>query len=482
MAYIRRVKTGNGATAVQVVTKAYGRIVHLEHIGSAHTQAQLDLLLTLARKRLFSNQPSLFPEKQYPVKIRLKQSVSQLLWQILLVQYQKLGFGKLNDQIFASLCVARLVEPVSKLDSLRVLQDLGRKPVAKNRLYRCLARAAGKDYRETVSRICFSHSGKKELSLVLYDVTTLYFEIQKEDGYRKPGLSKERRLEPQIVIGLLVNRHSFPLSLQSFSGNTAETKTILPVLESFRRKHRLPNKIIVVADAAMMNRINLAALAEAGYSYVVGSRLSKVPYNLTEYRKKEGRELTDGEIVTEKPKDKDYRIIYQYREKRATLDRQNIAKQLEKARRIVAGQAPIHRSKFVSFSGKNKSLNQKLIDKATALVGIKGYVTNLGIPNDQVIDYYHQLFRVEASFRMAKSDLRARPVFHRKQDSIEAHLTIVLAAMAVGKTIEAKTGLSIKQFVKTLRPIRSGVITLNGQDFPVEAQIPEVIHTLLKKL
>ena len=99
-----------------------------------------------------------------------------------------------------------------------------------------------------------------------------------------------------------------------------------------------------------------------------------------------------------------------------------------------------------------------------------------------MIEYYHQLFRVEASFRMAKSDLKARPVFHRKQEAIEAHLTVVLAAMAVGKTIEAKTGLSLKQFIKILRPIRSEVITLNSHVYSVEAQIPEVIHTLLKKL
>jgi len=80
MAYIRKVKTKSGATAVQIVSKAYGRIVHLEHIGSAHTPTQLDMLLSLARKRLSANQTSLFPEKEYPVKIRLKQSFSRLLW------------------------------------------------------------------------------------------------------------------------------------------------------------------------------------------------------------------------------------------------------------------------------------------------------------------------------------------------------------------------------------------------------------------
>jgi hypothetical protein len=481
MAYIRKVKTASGATAVQFVSKAYGRIVSLEHIGSAHTPVQLETLLAFARKRLMANQPSLFPEKESPVKIRLKQSASRLLWRVLLNQYQNLGFDQLNDGVFASLCLARLVEPTSKLDSLRVMADLGIEPPERNRLYRCLTQVVKKNYRETVSRACFKAAAKEDLSLILYDVTTLYFEIQKEDGYRKPGLSKERRLEPQIVVGLLVNRWGFPLGLHSFTGNTAETKTMIPVIEAFQKSYGL-KRVTVVADAAMMNRTNLETLDSAGYRYVVGSRLTKIPYNLTEYQKKAGRGLTDGETVTQNHEGEGYRIIYQYREKRAALDRQNLEKQLQKARRIVSGKAPVHRAKFVSFAGKSKYLNQKLIDKAAALVGIKGYVTNLDVPDEQVIEYYHQLFRVEASFRMAKSDLKARPIFHRKREAIEAHLTVVFTALAVGKTIEAKTGISLKQFVKTLRPIRSGVVTINGYDSPVEAHIPEVIHKLLEKL
>ncbi len=479
MAYIRKVKTASGATAVQIVVKAYGRIVDLKHIGSAHTPAQLDTLMVLAKKRLHQHQPLLFPEARENFNLRLKESSSRLLWQILSDQYQNLGFSQLDDEVFASLVLARLVEPVSKLDSLRVLQDLGVKPVAKNRLYRCLARAAGKHYRETVSQTCFRQAAKQDLTLVLYDVTTLYFEIQKEDGYRKPGLSKERRLEPQIVVGLLVNRQGFPLGLTSFTGNTAETKTILPVIREFQKRYRL-KQVIVVADAAMMSRENLDALDSAGYGYVVGSRLTKIPYGLAEYQNQDGGQLKDGQIMVERRED--YRIIYQYRKKRAKLDRENIAKQLEKAKRIVFGRAPVHRTKFVSFIGRVKRLNQTLIDKARALAGIKGYVTNLNFPDEQVINHYHQLFQVEKSFRMAKSDLRARPIFHRKRDSIEAHLTIVMAAMALGKTIETKTGISLKQFVKTLRPIRSGVITINGSDYPIEARIPEEVKLLIHKL
>lgn len=127
-------------------------------------------------------------------------------------------------------------------------------------------------------------------------------------------------------------------------------------------------------------------------------------------------------------------------------------------------------------------MNQKLIDKAYALAGIKGYVTNLDIPDSEVIAYYHQLFQVEATFRMAKSDLRARPIYHRKRDAIEAHLTIVLAALAISRIIEYQTEISIKQFVKLLRPLRSGIVSINRNELLAEPEIPASVKTLLKLL
>ena len=109
-------------------------------------------------------------------------------------------------------------------------------------------------------------------------------------------------------------------------------------------------------------------------------------------------------------------------------------------------------------------------------------MTNLDAPDEQIINYYHQLWHVEQSFRMSKSDLKARPIFHRKRDAIEAHLTVVMTALAIGRTIEQKTGLSIKKFVKILRPIRTGTITINGVIYPAEPEIQEEVLIILKKL
>lgn len=477
MAFIRKVKTKSGATAVQIAYKAAGRLIKLEHLGSAHNSKELETLISLAKERLRGNQMFLFPNQENKLQIKLRQSYSSLLFQVLNGQYQQLGFFRLKDSDFANLCIARIVEPTSKLDSLRVLSDLGIYGLSKNQLFRCLQRAVDQNYRETISKLCFDHVADQNLNLVLYDVTTLYFEVREEDAYRKPGLSKERRLEPQIVIGLLVDQSGFPLGLESFEGNTAETKTIIPVLEKFQKGHHL-EKVTVVADAAMLSLKNLEALSLAGYHYIVGSRLSKVPYDIARYQKQ--RPLTNNQIVvTQKGT---YRVIYQYREKRAALDIKNIELQVAKAKRMVNGMTPVKRNRFISLESERRILNQPLIDKAYALAGIKGYVTNLNLPPEQIIAAYRQLFEVEATFRMAKSDLKARPIFHRKRDAIEAHLTVVFTSLAISRRIEKLTGVSIKRIVKILRPIRSGSIVINGTEYPAEPEIPKDIHSLIQKL
>ncbi len=478
MAFIRKVRTASGATAVQIAHKMYGQIVRIDHIGSAHTKADLETLLAVAKTRILGGQQSLFKENFSSLKVSLKQPVSRLLLQILTDQYDRLGFNQLEDDIFTYLCVARIVEPTSKLDSLRVLAELGVTGLSKNRLYRCLGQVIARNYRTTITQRCFTHAAAKGISLVLYDVTTLYFEVQKEDDYRKSGLSKERRLEPQIIVGLLVDRHGFPLGLHSFEGNTAETTTILPVMEAFKKQHGLEG-ITVVADAAMLSSKNLEALTKAGYTYIVGSRLHKIPYDIAKYQKT--RELRNNQIITTQLEG-GQRIIYQYRKKRAALDLHNIEIQVAKAEKIISGKTAARKTKFLSVLTKEKKLNQTLIDKARALAGIKGYVTNLSISNKQAIASYHQLWYVEQSFRMSKSDLKARPIFHHKRDSIEAHLTIVLAALAIGRTIEYLTGISIKRFVKTVRPIRTGIVTINGNEYLAEAEIPPEVKPLLRKL
>ena len=479
MAFIRKVKTKSGATAVQIAYSSYGKIVRIEHIGSAHNSSELEVLIELATQKLKDRQPSLF-EPPTDLNIIIEQSVSSLLYETLVSRYTTLKFNDLADPDFTNLVIARLVEPTSKLDSIRVLTELGVIGVTNTAIHRCLKRIIAHNYQDKLSKLCFAYASQGTgITLMLYDVTTLYFEIQKEDDYRIPGMSKERRLEPQIIVGLLVDQNGFPLELHSFEGNKAETKTILPVVEAFKKRHGLLG-LTVVADAGMLSAANLEALDTAGYTYIVGSRLNKIPYNIAEYQKT--RELRDNQIITAKTAVEGQRIIYQYREKRAALDKRNIEKQIEKAEKIVSGKVTAKKAKFLVIKTKEKQLNQALINKAKALVGIKGYVTNLDAPDEQIINYYHQLWHVEQSFRMSKSDLKARPIFHHLKDSIEAHLTVVMAALAMGKIIEQRTSLSTKKFIKILRPIRNSTVLVGEKIYEADAVISPEMKLLLDNL
>lgn len=499
--FIRRVKTKSGATAVQIVRKESGHIVNLKHIGSAHTAERLTLLLETARKQLLGGQLPLFNQRPGPVSVFALKASSVFLFKTLQQVYRSLGFNQLQDTTFEQLVLARLVEPASKRDTIRILNELGLESPSYTGIHRCLQRVNNNHYRSQIATLCFRASNPDHLSLLLYDVTTLYFETQKEDDFRKPGLSKERRLEPQIVVGLLVDRLGFPLEIHEFEGNLAETKTIVPVIAVFCERHRLnTDRLTVTADAGMLSAANLLELEKAGFAFIVGSRIAKTPYQVKEFKRSHPKEeFADGQIFeTSQPfgyrkEDKiKRRVVYQYKAKRAQLDLANIDKRVAKAQRIIRGQVPLKKTPFLTLTRRAKPiLNQDLILKHRLRAGIKGYVTNLptlqedpehGVGSQEVINAYHQLFQVERSFRMSKSDLRARPIFHHKLDSIRAHLTIVFAALAIARFIEAKTDLSIRRFVQTLRVIRTPTLLVNGIKTQIDPYISKEVLSVVENL
>lgn len=481
MAYIRTYRRKN-STYVHIVYKDGRRISRIRHLGTAHNQIELDLLLDKAKQLLISpKQQTLFIAPTEIPSILLQNTVSKLLYDLISKTYDTLGFSTLNDEIFQNLTIARIIEPTSKLDSIRVLEELGIYDISKSTIHRSLAKINTNNYRKKVSQLCIRHREIQSSSILLYDVTTLYFETMQEDEKRIPGLSKERRLEPQIVIGLLVDQTGFPLSLQMFAGNTAETKTIIPVLKQFRQEYDIEN-MTVVADAAMLSSGNIAELEQNGFKYILGSRQHKMPFAIEEYLKTHENPVDLD--ITENILNDGSRAIYQYSLKRAKLDLKNLEKQIEKAQRIIKGIGRLKRNKFVKFELKTKTLDLRGIEKAKKLAGFKGYITNLDLPAQKIINYYHDLWHVEASFRMSKSDLKARPVFHRKEESIEAHLTIVMTALALAKAMEEKSGMAIKKIVKLLKPLRTGTL-LNrnsGERMEIEPQIPNELVSLIQSL
>ena len=471
----------------------------IEHIGSAHTDAELALLSEIARQRLHEGQQTLEFLATTPGQTkavggaRVVDTRSQLLWQVLADAYARLGFTAVADEAFAALVLARIIEATSKADSIRVLAELGLPAPSLRTIFRALGRCIERDYRDTLATACLAYSASTatgKAALVLYDCTTLYFETDTEDDLRKVGMSKERRVDPQIQVGLLVDPGGFPLEVHCFEGNKAETTTLIPVLSAFQQRHGVTD-MVVVADAGMLSAGNLNALEDAGFCFIVGSRISKAPYDLAEHFDRHGDYFADGQILesarvmgTGKAA-RSRRVVYQYVFKRAQRDNRAINAMIERAEKVAAGTRPIKKDRFVKLDGATKSVNWDLVERARQLAGLKGYVTNIDpkvMGGQAVIAAYHDLWQVEKSFRMAKSDLRARPIFHHQRESIEAHLSIVFAALAISRHLQDLTDVSIKKLVRALRPLQTVTIEIAGHTFTAEPTLTTAASELLSSL
>lgn len=275
-------KTSSGAIAVQIVEKKHGLRLIVEHFGSAHTPDEVALLKAEGRQKLAGSQPELDlglepePERGGPLPMRLRMGP---LWDCLNLAFDTLGLGETagSDDVFRQLVLARIIEPTSKADMPRVLVEAGVEAVSYSTIKRRLPIYATDSFRDDLARVLASNARLGPTALVLYDVTTLYYEAHQGDGFREPGFSKERRLEPQITVGLLTDADGFPLRVEAFEGNKAEQATMLPTLTAFMTAHGLEN-VTVVADAGMVSEQNKKQIEKAGLSFILGAKTPKVPH------------------------------------------------------------------------------------------------------------------------------------------------------------------------------------------------------------
>ena len=493
MAYVRTVKTGakTPATAVQIVWKTEGRVRQIEHLGSAHTPAEVELLKAAGRQRIAHVQPPLpFGEEgtRVPAALPILSSRMGRLLDGIAAAYRVLGLDVAagRDVVFEQLVTARIIEPSSKQATARVLREAGVRACSYRTVKRRLRRYAEQAWRDRLSGACAAHAALGPAALCLYDVTTLWFETDEGDGFREPGFPKERPLEPQITVGLLTDGCGFPLMIEGFEGNKAETATMIPLIGRFCRAHGVTD-LVVVADAGMLSDANMLAVEEQGWSSVVGGRLPEVPLLVREWlTANPGRTPPDGLTLSAfvpTPLDAKgpWRAFWQYRAGRAKRSLHGIDQQVAKAERQAAGKTPLKRNRFIRLQGGTRSVNRDLEAKARTLAGWKPYLTNLDWDANKVIGSYHRLWHVEHAFRMSKHDLRARPVYHHKKESIDAHLAIVFAALATSTWIEQTTGWTIDRYVKTLRCYREVIIDTGTQHVTAEDPIPDDIAAMLNR-
>lgn len=494
MYYIRTTKTLSKAIAVQVVRYENRKMIVAAHIGSAHSQEELTALKKTASVwiKKASKQCSLFPltansnlvslDKCQYLGVRygfIHETLNQLI--------KHFGFYSLTEnKMFADLVLIRIVEPASKLRSLELLKELFGISYLRKDFYRYLPEFIQlKDKVESKVLALAKKEFSFDFSLVFYDVTTLYFESFESDDLRKPGFSKDNKSQqPQVLIGLIVDAQGFPVAYEMFEGNKFEGHTLIPVISTFKRKHGI-NTLTIVADAAMISLDNVRALNANKLSYIVGARIGNLPIKLIN-KISSGLGQKDGNSL--RVETEHGTLVCDFSIKRYRKNKADMNKQIIKAKKLLADPSKTKRAKFLKSKGKSKlELNNELIEKTKLLLGIKGYYTNLSeknADNQTIISQYHNLWRVEQTFRITKSDLEIRPIYHFKEQTIKTHVLICFMALAVCKYMEIKTGKSTRQIVRILKSVTDARIKniLTGEEITMRSEITADIKEILSKI
>jgi transposase len=462
---IRIVKTASKARAVQVVQYQNNKRIILQHLGSAHSDKELNNLILLAEEwvKNYSRQLSVFPDENPDRLLHLNHCAflgvrySFFYEQIRMLQ-TKAGFSNLPI-LLQDLALIRIFEPASKLRSLALLEQYFGISHTRKTYYKIAPKCI--ELKKTVEGKVVNFAKAHyafNFDILFYDVTTLYFETFTEDELRKNGFSKDNKSQqPQILIALMVTKEGFPIAYEVFSGNTFEGHTIIPVIRDFIKTNHV-EEFTVVADAAMISSENVRQLTENTINYIVGARLGNLASGLLDTIHKN---ITRENGKSIRIKTNNGYLICSYSSVRYRKDLYEMNKQIEKAKKIIASPSKSKKLKFTQTNGQKIALNETLIEKTKKLLGIKGYYTNLEeatADNQTIIERYHELYKIEQAFRMSKSDLETRPIFHFKEQPIKLHILTCFMALVVSKHIELKTGVSIRRFMDEAKKIADGQI------------------------
>lgn len=423
-----------------------------------------------------------------------------------------------KTNILLAAVVARIAKPASKKHSSAWLQENLGINISEDRIYRLMDKLYDKI--EKIQKIV----GQKTLDLfqnkitvMLYDVTTLYFESFHEDELRKTGYSKDNKFkETQIVLGMATTKEGLPLWYEVFDGKTWEGKTFLETLNKFKEIAN-PDETVVVADRGMYARINFDELESQGYKYVVGAKLKNMAkamkeeiidlsaYTKTGNDQQKARIFKQGESRT---------LIAAWSQTRADKDCYDRQKLVDRVNKLIGEGKMIQADGLIKNLGTKKylkkvgdgvseyALDQARIDDASRWDGIYGVITNLpaiynsgldensikpdATSTQEILAYYAGLWRIEESFRISKHDLEFRPIYHFKEKRIRTHIAICYMAYAMVRRLEYQLELqqgirfSVAVIRDALLAVQATIITdgSNGNIY----RIPKEMPTVAKKI
>ena len=442
---------------MQIISKQRGGYKVIETVGTSSNPDEIEKLMIRARNKIDypPNQPPLFSALS-KTDLAIKDFADNLNnLQIRAVGpetifgrlFDRIGFNAIKSDLFRHITIARLAYPASKLKTVDYLRRYRGIDIEIDTLYRFLDEL-NKTHKKTVERIAFKYTKRilKNITVVFYDMTTLYFETEDEDDLRKIGFSKDGKFQnPQIMIGLLVGENGYPIGYDIFQGNTFEGHTLMPVIKGIQRKYGKYGfkRPIVVADAGLLSKDNLKCLANEKYQFIIGARIKNESKEIKKEILGRTKGMKDGQNIVFKKQDKT-KLIVSYSEKRRKKDEYNRLKGVRTLRKkIKAGKltkSSINNrgyNKFLKLTGKiNIAMDEDKIKAEKQWDGLKGYITNAKLKPDKIIENYRHLWQIEKAFRISKTDLRIRPIFHYRKNRIEAHICISFAAYTIYKELE----------------------------------------------
>ncbi len=496
--FIRKKKNSSGSISVQIISKKAGKYKVVETIGCSKDNDEIESFYQQALHRIRELSPTLFDVAEY------MSNNKKLSNKDMRVIGDELIFGKIfkdigcssillnstnQKELFKNLVISRLLYPGSKLYLIDYLHIYKKKTIDKNRIYRFLDKLYNSDLKSKIEMCIFNHTKKitnDTITVTFYDVTTLYFESEKEDDLRHIGFSKEGKLaRPQIQFGLFTTLQGYPLSFEVYEGNKYEGHTLIDILQKFQTKFQLEQKPIVVADRGMLTNENIAYLENHNYKYILAARIKNIPHNLKE-QILQLPFLDDGvihtleiekEIVYKDTNNQKYsikvkqRLILTYSKTRAKKDRYNREKALKRLQKKIEQSNNLTKNdlkmsgyaKFLKLENEQCNItfniDKQKIQEDTKLDGIKGFFTNdFTLPPNQIIQHYQNQYEVEKAFRISKTDLKIRPIYHRLERRIKAHILLAFISYAIYKEFERRiknTSMDIKfkltfDYIKTM--------------------------------
>ena len=468
-----------GNVSIQIIQKQQGRYTVIKTLGSSSEEEEIDRLFKRAQEsipRLF-NQITLFDDPTNLPRVDelsnddIRVAGPELIFGKI---FNHIGFNQIPDSLFKDLVISRITHPGSKLQLSEYLRENNRKEISVDNIYYFLDKLNSK-YKHQVEDISFTYTRKLlngKIGIVFYDMTTIYFESSQPDELRMTGFSKDgKHQHPQIFLGLLVGRNGYPIGYDIFEGSIYEGHTLIPILEKFEKRFKF-EKPIVVADAGLLSSENISTLTKSGYTFILGGRIKNEAKTIKKEIEKVG--FTDGHIVKlQKP---DNTVLFvSYSDTRARKDKANRdrgLKRLEKS--LNAGRLTKSNinnrgyNKYLKMEGElSIKIDYTKFENDCIWDGLKGYITNTTLNGEQVIDSYNNLWKIEKVFRISKTDLKIRPIYHRIRERIEAHICISFVSYVLFKDLERiltlNTNISIKKAIKAINKMYEIVVPLPGE-------------------